>query len=721
MELNKFLNILKRNKFTIAVVPVVAIVITYFLTKNQPNVYSSHAKIATGIVDQTQKIFADGANTQESRISQEFANLVEMLKSKKILDQVSYSLMIHDLTSKYPYRQPSKLFNELNANARNHALQTFRELYSKRLPLSLTNPDQNGLHSLLASMKYDDQSLLKNLTIYRVQNTDYIDVQFDSERSDLSAIVTNNVCAEFIDYYTYLVKESQRKAVDFWGNLLRAKEDTLNRRMATLKAYKIRNHVLNLNEKAKSIYGQITDFETRREDIEKSVDATQAAINHIDKQFDPKDRKYVESSKVEISQAILNQRAELEKLNNEYVQRNFDPAYKSKIDSVSTQLSNNIEKLSDYYILNPMNSKKDLIQQKMALQVQNDLAKNSTKAVNNELRRLNQEFDSVVPHEGTIQAYESAISVASQEYLEILEKYNQSNVISKGNIQLKIIEIAEPGMALPSKKMLFVVLSGIVSLIFCIAVFFITYLFDSTLKSARDLANKTKLPVLGHINFVKGKALDLKAIWDNLILRAEVVGFKNLMQSLRYEVANELGEHKVLLVNSVRQGEGKTFIAINLAYAFSTINKRVLLIDGNFNNSSISANSNSSFYLEDFINGSIAPAFFTEKSPINVLCLKGKNGSLFELGKADVIQAKMELLKSTFDIIIIETSALDTLHQSKEWISFADKIITVFESGQKLTDALNQQIGYLKSLNEKFAGWVLNMEQPELPKKIKKT
>lgn len=193
------------------------------------------------------------------------------------------------------------------------------------------------------------------------------------------------------------------------------------------------------------------------------------------------------------------------------------------------------------------------------------------------------------------------------------------------------------------------------------------------------------------------------------------------MQSLRYEVANELGEHKVLLVNSVRQGEGKTFIAINLAYAFSTINKRVLLIDGNFNNSSISANSNSSFYLEDFINGSIAPAFFTEKSPINVLCLKGKNGSLFELGKADVIQAKMELLKSTFDIIIIETSALDTLHQSKEWISFADKIITVFESGQKLTDALNQQIGYLKSLNEKFAGWVLNMEQPELPKKIKKT
>ena len=83
MELNKFLNLLKRNRYVILTAPIIVVIITYFLTRNLPNVYSSRAKLATGIVDQTQKVLADGSDVQESKISQEFANLIEMIKSKK--------------------------------------------------------------------------------------------------------------------------------------------------------------------------------------------------------------------------------------------------------------------------------------------------------------------------------------------------------------------------------------------------------------------------------------------------------------------------------------------------------------------------------------------------------------------------------------------------------------------------------------------------------------
>ena len=85
MELNKFLNLLKRNRYVILTAPIIVVIITYFLTRNLPNVYSSRAKLATGIVDQTQKVLADGSDVQESKISQEFANLIEMIKSKKFL------------------------------------------------------------------------------------------------------------------------------------------------------------------------------------------------------------------------------------------------------------------------------------------------------------------------------------------------------------------------------------------------------------------------------------------------------------------------------------------------------------------------------------------------------------------------------------------------------------------------------------------------------------
>jgi polysaccharide biosynthesis transport protein len=712
MEFANFIKLLKRQRFIIVLVPVIAIIITYFLTKNQPNTYSSKAVLATGIVDQTQNIINEGADAQESKISQEFSNLTEMLKSKKVLDQVSYYLMIHDLTSKEPYRKPSKLLQTLNASARRHALQTYTDLYKQRDALSLFDADQNGLNVLLGSMKYDDQSLLNNLTVYRVQNSDYIEVQFDSESADLSADVVNLVCKEFIEYYTFLVKDNQRKAVDFWGSLLAAKEDSLNRRMAALKAYKIRNHVLNLNEKAKSIYGQITDFETRREEMEKNMEATQATINDIDKQFSPTDRKYIESTKVEISRQILNERDQLETLNNAYVQNNFDPKYKKQIDSLSALLSSHIEKLSDKYILNPLNAKQDLIQQKLSLQVQNDLAKNSAGAINRELDRLSKEFDGLVPHEGTIQAYESAIAVASQEYLEILGKYNQTNMVAKVSVQLRLLERAEPGAAQPSKKMLLVILSGIISFIFCIAVFFILYLFDDSVKNARELANKTRLPVLGHVNMLKNKSIDLGEIWSHSVHPEDARHFRNLMQSIRYEVDTELGNQKVVLVNSNAKGEGKTFIAINLAYAYSTINKKVLLIDGNFSNTGITGFSKSKYYLEDFLAGTIDNSFLAGNQIINVLCNKGGDISLLEVASGQQVGEKFDLLKKSFDIIIIESSALDTLNRAKEWVIFSDKILTVFEAGQSVTEPMKLQIEYLKSTG-KFSGWILNLEQPE--------
>src|SRR5260221_2141255 len=187
MEFSNFFKLLKRHKYTIVLIPIVGMLITYFLVRNQTSKYYSQAKLATGLADQNQKIFNDEADVQESKVNQEFSNLLEMLHSKRILSQVSYSLIIHDLTSKDPYSTPSKLFSQLNSNARQHALQVFSEKFKKREDLSLNDPDQKGLNEVLISMHYDDQSLLSNLSIYRIQSSDYIEVQFESGNPNISA------------------------------------------------------------------------------------------------------------------------------------------------------------------------------------------------------------------------------------------------------------------------------------------------------------------------------------------------------------------------------------------------------------------------------------------------------------------------------------------------------------------------------------------------------
>ncbi len=712
MEIKGFFTLLGKHKYTLVIIPLVAVIITYFLVRNQPDTFTSQAEIATGIVDQTKQSLTQEIQ-QEAQINQQFNNLIAITRSKKMLDQVSYQVMIHDLTSKSPYRKPSKLLESLNETARKHAVDVYTELYKKRQELSLFDPDQQGLYKLMGSMHYDDQSILKNLTVYRADNSDFIQVQMDADNPELAAAIVNTLCQEVIEYFNTMLKDNQRKAVSFLGNLAKAKQDSLTKRMDALRQYKIQNHVFNLNEQARALYGQISDFETKLDQAKKDAVAYEGAIQNIDKQFDPNDRKYMESAMVKVNQNIVNTNAQLQTLNQKYVQSGFDPHYKTQIDSIRKVLASQINQSSDKYITNPLSTKQNLITQKLTMQVQQQLAQNSIGSIQSQLDALNERLRTLVPHEAVVQGDESAITVASQEYLDVLQKYNQTSLESNFTTQLKQVSNAMPGMAAPSKKMLLVIISGIISFVFCIAVFFVLFLLDSSLKAPRDLANKTKVPVIGYLNLLESKSIDLNKVWADRDKSTDVRLFRNLLQSIRFEVEGELQNDKILLINSITGGEGKTYLSINLAYAFAAINKQVLLIDGNFINSGITEAIKPKVFWEDYLNSDATASSLRTASNITVLGNKGGDISVLETAPQGIIEQKLDGLKKVFDIIIVESSALDTLNKSKEWTLFSDRILTVFEAGQSFKEPQQLNFEYLQTFGHKFIGWVMNMVATE--------
>jgi len=710
MELGDFFKVLSRHKLTLIIVPIITIIITYFLVRNQASVYTSQTQIATGLVDKTQIAIGDNATTAESQIAQDFDNLIEILRSKRITEQVSYQLMIHDLTSSTPFRPPSKLFLELNQSAREHALVVYTDYYNRRKELSLFNPDQNGLHRLLISMKYDDESLLKNLNTYRAQSSDFIDVEYSDDDPQLTAFVVNTLAHEFTSYYSFIVKDNQHKAVTFLGKLVQTKRDTLDSKISQLKNYRIQNRILSIPEQSRALYSQLADYETHLETAQRDAISTQAAINSIDNQFKPGQRKYLESLLQPVNQSLVSTTDQLKILNEKYIESNFDNLYKVQIDSLQRIISERIGQSSDKYIVSPLSTQQNLIQERLTLQVQYELAKNSIGSIQQALKRLNAELDAVVPHEAIVQQDESAIDVAQREYLDILNKYNQTSLdASYSGDQLKQLDTAMPGIISPSKKMLLVILSGIISFIACIIIFFILYFIDDTIKTPEELANRTGAPVLGYLNLLSTTTIDLRQVWSDPNPNQETYQFRNLLQSVRFEVDTELGPNKVLLINSLANGEGKTFLATNLAYAYSLVNKKVLLIDGNFHHPGITHSVKSKLYIEDYFKGTLPDFNEYNLSKITVFSNKGGDGSLLEVNNEKTIREKFEKLKNVFDIIIIEASSLNTLNKSKEWNKFTDKILTIFEAGKRLRDHEMKHINYLKSLNGKFMGWVLNV------------
>jgi uncharacterized protein involved in exopolysaccharide biosynthesis len=686
----------------------IAVFITYFLVRKLPDTFKSRSRVSTGLVDQSQQFLEKNKAQDENKVSQQFGNLIEMIKSKKIFDQVSFQLMVHDLTTDKPFRAPSKLLTEIGPEARAHALKVFKERIVSNQPLSLFDKDQFGLNQLLISMGYDAASLEKKVLIYRVNSSDFIDYEYESENPFLSAFVINTMVNEFIDFYSNYIKENQQKAVNFLDMMMRKKFDSLNAKTRLLRDYKIRNRVLNLDEQAKSLYTQIADFESKVQVAKKDVESLEGAIRGIDKKFSPQDRRYLESVVVDINQSILATREKLRQVTNDLVKSNFNPRIQQKQDSLKALLEEQILLSTDRLLVSPLANKQFLVQQKMNLEVTLDQVRSSIPPLNDELRRLNEKFDVLVPHEALIQSYEGSVDVAGKEYLDIQNRFNETSLESSMNVQLRQIEMAMPGPAQPSKKLLLVALAGIISFIFCLAALFVIFYLDDSIQNATELANKTHLPVLAYLPYINTAMLDLTNLWKNGEGNRVTIAFKNLLRSLRFEIEREMGHKKLLVMTSLSDGEGKTLISLGLAYAYSMVNKRVLVIDGNFDQPTITATTGTNMYLEDYLKNRITLSEIIKDGRVSVLGNRGGDTSIFEFCDESIVKPKLAYLRDVFDIIIIEAPAMDKLNKSREWIILADKVVGIFGAGTTIKNGKNQSVQYFYDMGDNFAGWALN-------------
>jgi Mrp family chromosome partitioning ATPase len=677
-----------------------------------PDVYTSRARISTGLVQQTsgQQVLSASSYFQEGKINQLFDNYIEQMRLKKIINQVSYQLMIHDLTSKEPFQRSSNAFKNLSSSEKEHAVAVYTQMYQNHEALSLEDKDQQTLYQLLVSMKYDDQSLNKNLKIARAYSSDFIDVTCESPNPFLSAFIANSLCAEFLSYYSGAIKNDQSKTVDFLAQLMHAKRDSLNIKLNALKEYKTNQHVLNLYQQATALYGQIRDLELRKQEEVSTIDANQGVLRGINNKFSDKDQGYLEGSISRINQDLVNTREQLKVLNEEYIKNNYDSKYSTKIDSLKKLLSIQINASTDKNLVSPLATKQDLVTQKLNAEIKMDLAKNSIKSIDAELSRLNTKFNTLVPHEAVIQGYENGIDIDGKEYMELLNKYNQANIESNISGKLSQSEQAEPGTIVPSKKMFLVVLSGVASLVLCLFVLFVAFYFNNSVETPRELANNTNKTVLGCLPFVKAQSIDLTNLWNDAAETKNLKQMKNMLRSIRFEINKEMSGAKLLAVSSLADNEGKTFFSINLAYAYAMVNKKVLLIDGTFDKGEVSITQilKPSTFIENYLNSDGSFQNISSAGAITVLGNKGGEASLFELSSEENVKQKLRSLSNNFDMVIVDVPSLKALNRSKEWIESADKIITVFQSNQSINQHKQQLVQDLTRTGNKWMGWIMN-------------
>jgi len=701
----KFLKFVKRYRLALILVPLITIIITAYLVRNLKSSFISQAQISTGIVDETQQQSVIIEAVQGEQVRQQFSNLIEMIRMKRVLNQVSYLLIIHDLTANKPFKPKSDLVETLNKDAVTHAIEVYRQKYEKNEELDINVPDEEGLSRVLKSMNYDADALKNKISVFRSGESDFITVQSEAESPELAAYMVNTLSSEFIKGYISLTKASQGKANNFLRNMLTEKTDTLAARMARLKNYKIRNKVLNLTEQSKQLYSLILDYDTKKQEAVEKTASYAGALNEIDAKFNPKERSYIESRLSKVNQGLVETKAELSSLYDLYLKNDLDEKYKKSYDSLRNQLSEQINKSSDQYINNPLSAKQELVNQKINLEIQMDISRYGINSLENKINSLTRDFENLVPQEAEVQTLEMSVDIASKEYLDILNKYNQSNLESGVESKMNIVQMGVGGLAQPSKKFSLVVLSGVVSLVFCVLALFLVFITDSRILDAKTLAAQTSVPVLGTIPKLSAPLESLNSAWDDPAHH----GFWASIRSIRYELESAM-QDKVIVISSFGPSEGKSFFARCLARSWEKTNRKVLLIDGNFTHPSLSEDHVRGQYLEDFLQVKEPFGEQMQRETISVLSNRGKEGSLLELASAQQINDQLDRAKAIYDLIIIDVAAINGSSLVREWLSFTNDAIAVFKSGESISE---DEKAYLAMLKESggFRGWILNMAE----------
>jgi capsular exopolysaccharide synthesis family protein len=208
----------------------------------------------------------------------------------------------------------------------------------------------------------------------------------------------------------------------------------------------------------------------------------------------------------------------------------------------------------------------------------------------------------------------------------------------------------------PKKKLIYI-LAIVGALGLCVGVITVKDMLTGKIKYRAEIEKMTSIPIIGEIAFDKSKSPIVIEKGTRSFVAEE---FRKLRISLSFLGIDS--SHKKILVTSSISGEGKSFIAANLAVSLSLTGKKVVLVDMDLNNPSLSKilSVNQEYGSTELLSG--------EKSVDEVVKKLDEHENLYFISAGNLpenptellangkINAIIDYLENSFDVVLIDTS-----------------------------------------------------------------
>jgi succinoglycan biosynthesis transport protein ExoP len=180
------------------------------------------------------------------------------------------------------------------------------------------------------------------------------------------------------------------------------------------------------------------------------------------------------------------------------------------------------------------------------------------------------------------------------------------------------------------------------------------------------------------------------------------------------DVNGILKENKVIAVTSSLPNEGKTTVATNLAQLIAHAGGRVLLVDLDLRNPSLSRGlSPESKGLIDVIAGKIAitDAVWTDRQTNLSFLPSGATPKMMhtnEILSSSIVKKLFESLRASYDYVIVDLPPLAPVVDARATTSIIDSYVYVVEWGRTKIDLVEHNLAKAAGIHDRLLGVVLN-------------
>ena len=352
--------------------------------------------------------------------------------------------------------------------------------------------------------------------------------------------------------------EVARKTEDFINERIEVIREELDMTESQIEGYKRENELINLPTDASQALTQTTEFQKRQVEIQTQMSLVKSLIDFV---MIPANCNSLIPANIGITnQAINTMIADYNTLvlNRERLIRSSSensPLVIQKTEEIAVMWDAVGKQLRSLY--NDLQTQKTSVDQQYAL--------------------FAGKVSSTPTQERTMNNMGRQQEIKAGLYLMLLQKREENSIsLASTANKARIIDLPQRGAKVSPKTSIILLAAFILGMIFPLALLYLREMLRFRIEGREDLEKLTKVSVMADIPLTRElgegeRAIVVRENKNNMMEEA----FRGLRTNLRFLLAP--GE-KVILTTSSMPGEGKTFVATNLAMSLALLGKKVIIV-----------------------------------------------------------------------------------------------------------------------------------------------